>query len=77
MMMTMNIIMMIIDITIMIMIHIHRKIVSVANKQESDLLRLAISFGDSIHDEITSVYKQLGEESVKSSTTTTTTTTTL
>lgn len=71
--------MMIINITIMIMIHIkiHRKIVSVANKQESDLLRLAISFGDSIHDEITSVYKQLGEESVKSITTTTTTTTTL
>ena len=56
----------------MVHIKIHRKIVSVANKQESDLLRLAISFGDSIHDEVTSVYKQLGEESVKSSTTTTT-----
>lgn len=39
----------------------YRKIVSVANKQESDLLRLAITSGDLIHDEITSVYKQLGE----------------
>lgn len=42
-------------------LYIYRKIVSVANKQESDLLRLAITSGDLIHDEITSVYKQLGE----------------